>query len=80
MTADLISVDDARQRNTIEGLDIIALPLHAGQYGGMLVKILYCLGGLTPAMLTITGSLLYLRRIYLAKPKRKKRLLQSNKH
>jgi uncharacterized iron-regulated membrane protein len=61
-TGRVVFVDDARQGSFSEQLDIIALPLHAGQYGGLLVKILYCLGGLTPALLSVTGGLLWLRR------------------
>jgi uncharacterized iron-regulated membrane protein len=61
-TGRVVSVTDARQGSFTEQLDIIALPLHAGQYGGLLVKILYCAGGLAPALLSLTGGLLWLRR------------------
>jgi uncharacterized iron-regulated membrane protein len=37
-------------------------PLHYGTFGGLTVKILWCLGGLTPGLLGITGFLIWLRR------------------
>jgi uncharacterized iron-regulated membrane protein len=37
-------------------------PLHFGTFGGLPVKILWCLGGLTPGMLAITGSLVWWHR------------------
>lgn len=37
-------------------------PLHYGTFGGIAVKILYVLIGLTPGLLSITGFLLWMRR------------------
>ena len=37
-------------------------PLHFGNWGGLLVKVLYCLFGLTPALLSITGFVIWMRR------------------
>lgn len=37
-------------------------PLHFGAYGGIWVKVLYCLLGLTPALLSITGFVIWKRR------------------
>lgn len=34
-------------------------PLHYGTFGGLPVKILWCLGGLTPGVLALTGFLLW---------------------
>jgi uncharacterized iron-regulated membrane protein len=42
--------------------DIINSQIHFGKYGGMPVKILYSLFGLTGGALSITGFLLWLRR------------------
>lgn len=36
-------------------------PLHFGNWGGLPVKILYCLFGLTPALLSITGFVIWMR-------------------
>ena len=36
--------------------------LHIGGYGGVVVKILYCIGGLMPGTLGVSGYLLWWRR------------------
>ncbi|MFN8349749.1 MAG: PepSY-associated TM helix domain-containing protein [Spirosomataceae bacterium] len=46
-------------------------PLHVGNYGGLFVKILYVIIGLTPGLLSVTGFLLWWRR------KRKKSIINS---
>lgn len=38
------------------------LPLHYGQYGGWIIKILYCLVGLSGPFLSISGYFLWLKR------------------
>lgn len=45
-----------------EKLILIAAPLHFGNYGGILLKILYCLFGIMPAILSISGFLIWQRR------------------
>jgi len=42
--------------------DIINAQVHYGQYGGMAVKVLYGLLGMSGALLSITGFILWLRR------------------
>lgn len=42
--------------------DIINAQVHYGKYGGLPVKILYCLLGLSGGLLSITGSILWIRR------------------
>ena len=42
--------------------DIINSQIHFGQYGGLPVKIIYCLFGLSGSVLAITGFLLWLKR------------------
>lgn len=42
--------------------DIINAQVHYGQYGGLLVKLIYGLFGMTGALLSITGFLLWMRR------------------
>jgi uncharacterized iron-regulated membrane protein len=37
-------------------------PVHAGLYGSLPIKLIYCIGGLTPALLSITGFILWWRR------------------
>lgn len=43
-------------------VDTMFFPLHVGNYGGILVKIIYVIIGLTPAVLSITGFMLWIRR------------------
>jgi uncharacterized iron-regulated membrane protein len=40
----------------------MAAPLHFGNYGGIGLKIVYCLFGLTPAFLSISGFVVWIRR------------------
>lgn len=47
------------QKSTKEKFESIIYPVHAGVYGNTLVKVIYSLGGLTPALLSITGFLLW---------------------
>ena len=42
--------------------DIINSQVHFGQYGGLAVKIIYCLFGLTGGVLSISGFLLWYKR------------------
>ena len=42
--------------------DIINSQIHFGKYGGVPVKIIYCLFGLTGGVLSITGFILWLRK------------------
>lgn len=37
-------------------------PLHFGDFGGLISKILWCLAGLAPGMLTLSGSLIWFQR------------------
>jgi uncharacterized iron-regulated membrane protein len=50
------------QKTAGEKFDLMMYPVHAGLYGNMLIKIIYCIGGLTPALLSITGFGLWWRR------------------
>lgn len=42
-------------------------PLHFGSFGGLPVKILWCLGGLAPGILAASGTFLWWRRKYANK-------------
>ena len=50
------------QKTFSEKFESMMYPVHAGHYGSMLVKVIYCVGGLTPALLSITGFFLWWRR------------------
>lgn len=50
------------QKTITEKLQSMVYPVHAGLYGNILIKLIYCLGGLTPPLLSITGFVLWWRR------------------
>ncbi len=49
-------------------------PLHYGTFGGLPVKILWCIGGLAPGILSITGFLMWYKRKF---PKRRKQTVSE---
>ena len=44
-------------------------PLHYGTFGGLFVKVVWCVGGLTPGLLTITGFLMWRQRRFARRVK-----------
>ena len=42
--------------------DLVAYSLHTGQYGNYILKIIYCIAGLSPALLSISGFFIWLKR------------------
>lgn len=59
------SISKTRFINEISGddrYDIINSQLHMGKYGGVEIKIIYGLFGISSALLSITGFLLWIRR------------------
>lgn len=42
--------------------DMMAFPLHAGVYGNIVLKIIYCIAGTSPALLSISGFFLWLKK------------------
>jgi uncharacterized iron-regulated membrane protein len=53
---------DVREASWIEKMETIFQTIHFGQYGGLLIKIIYFIGGLSPGILSFTGIFLWLRR------------------
>ncbi|TGE29537.1 PepSY-associated TM helix domain-containing protein [Hymenobacter metallicola] len=53
---------DVRRAGLGEQAELVGLTLHFGQVGGLLLKLLWTVGGLSPALLSLTGFLLYWRR------------------
>ena len=58
-TGEIESTDFLREHPWHERLLTVLHPLHFGDYAGLFVKILYCIGGLMPGILSITGFLLW---------------------
>ncbi|AYA37939.1 hypothetical protein D3Y59_13330 [Hymenobacter oligotrophus] len=61
-TGRIVRADDVRASGVTERAELVALTLHFGQFGGWLVKLLWTVGGLSPALLSITGFVLWRRR------------------
>jgi uncharacterized iron-regulated membrane protein len=61
-TGRIITAADVRGASVVERVELMALTLHFGQFGGLLLKLLWTLGGLSPALLSLSGFLLWRRR------------------
>jgi uncharacterized iron-regulated membrane protein len=53
---------DVRKQDIGDKLYYVQEALHFGDFGGLFLKILYCLFGLTSGALSITGYIIYLKR------------------
>ena len=62
VTGEVIGHHDIRDATTWQQVSDSFVPLHYGTFGGWPVKILWCLGGLTPGMLAITGLVVWRKR------------------
>jgi hypothetical protein len=58
----VLAIDDPRQQGFWAQLRAALEPLHYGYYGGFWLKVLYLLLGLTPALLSLTGALIWFDR------------------
>lgn len=61
-TGEIISVNKISEADFTTKLYSSILPLHFGQYGGWIIKILYCLVGLSGPFLSISGYFIWLKR------------------
>lgn len=61
-SGDLLEVSDARTQGFWAQLRAALEPLHYGYYGGVGLKLLYLLLGLMPALLAMTGALIWFDR------------------
>lgn len=61
-TTELTQSSFMRDLPRSERLGKMAGPLHFGNYGGLPLKLVYCVLGLTPALLSITGFLIWRKR------------------
>jgi uncharacterized iron-regulated membrane protein len=67
-----------RSRSSHRQLSAATIPLHFGNFGGWPVKVLWCLGGLAPGVLAISGILVWRARRRSADPPSRKPQPQSN--
>jgi uncharacterized iron-regulated membrane protein len=58
----VLKVHDIRHASLSERAEMMLKELHFGQFGGIWIKVIYCLGGFTPAILSITGFVLWWKR------------------
>ena len=61
-TGHVLRVDDAREAPSASRVLYAAYPLHVGALGGGGIRVLYALLGVTPAILSVTGTLIWFRR------------------
>jgi len=62
-TGNVLQINRLADKPLGERFEATFFPLHVGNYGGLVVKILYVMIGLTPGVLAITGFLLWWRRM-----------------
>jgi uncharacterized iron-regulated membrane protein len=55
----LKTVRDIRKASLRDQIIDTFRPLHYGTFGGLFIKIVWCLGGLTPGLLALTGFLMW---------------------
>ena len=65
---------DLHKASTSEQADAVITTLHFGQFGGLLIKIVWSVGGLSPALLSLSGFLLWWQKRY-ARPKTARQVL-----
>ena len=61
-TGELVSINHIANENLWNKIEATFYSLHIGTYGGLPIKIIYVIVGLTPGFLSITGFLLWRRR------------------
>jgi uncharacterized iron-regulated membrane protein len=61
-TGSLLAVNDVRRAGLWTQIEDAMGPLHFGTFGGLPVKILWCLLGLTPGTLAMSGFLIWRAR------------------
>jgi uncharacterized iron-regulated membrane protein len=58
----LLEREDPRERGVLRYLEGFMEPLHFGNFGGTTLKWLYFVLGLTPAALSLSGTVVWLER------------------
>jgi len=63
ITGKVTSIEYLAKKGVWEKIEATFFPLHVGNFGGIPIKALYVIIGLLPGLLTITGALLWRRKI-----------------
>ena len=58
----IISVTKIAEASVLTRLDSMISPLHFGQFGGLWIKVLYCIVGLTGPFLSVSGFIIWRRK------------------
>jgi uncharacterized iron-regulated membrane protein len=66
-TGGVRQVVDIRRTGPRKKFEALIVPLHFCNFGGMPIKILYCIGGLAPGLLATTGCMIWWTRTRRAK-------------
>jgi uncharacterized iron-regulated membrane protein len=69
-SGEILEINRLSEKPLSDQIEATFFPLHVGNFGGIAVKILYVIVGLTPGLLSITGFLLWWRRVSKQKPTR----------
>lgn len=72
-TADVLSIDDYRQRQAGDHVVAWMGPLHTGHFGGIVIKTLWALGGMAIPALFVTGFIMWCNRVLAPRLKRAER-------
>lgn len=77
-TGDLVSAYDIREQSVLAKFDDSTRKLHFGYFAGIWSKVLWCLVGLAPLFLSLTGLFMYLLRRSLNKKSRRRVLSRAS--
>ena len=75
-TGELVTAYDIRDASVWAMLDDSTRKLHFGYFGGIWSKVIWCIIGLSPVLLAITGLLMYLLR---CSPRKRRTIFQNQK-
>ncbi|MDX5481124.1 MAG: PepSY domain-containing protein [Hymenobacteraceae bacterium] len=79
-TGELGTLNMLREQPFGTRLITLLTPLHFGDFAGYFIKILYCIGGLMPGILSISGFVIwYYRQKPQAQPEKKKKVILSKR-
>ena len=63
VTGKVTEVERLAEKSFLEKAEATFMPLHTGTFGGIATRVLYVIVGLLPGLLSVTGALLWWRRV-----------------
>jgi uncharacterized iron-regulated membrane protein len=79
-TYDVLKVQDARKINTLMWFNDIADPLHFGNWGGLIIKLIWFIAGLAISSLVLSGIWITLKRKKINKKKEQRKTMGTWKY